>query len=143
MTDSYTKFNNNRKRSSESGYGVWKRSTTLETSNVLLPDKSVSTIFSCGGGKDSLVAMKLLEDIDEPYTVAQYSHSVYGEFEQQQELIDDLVEHTKARKQHKMTVIEDFLDSPTLSSHYKHKISTVYAPETPCGVFEMLPIMLA
>lgn len=106
-------------------------------------NKACKTLFSCGGGKDSLVAMKLLEQIKEPFAVAQYSHSVYGKFEQQQELIDDLVKHVNAAKQHRMMVIDDFLDSPTLSSHYKHKINTVCAPETPCGVFEMLPIMLA
>ncbi len=105
--------------------------------------KSRQTLFSCGGGKDSLVAMKLLETIGESFAVAQYSHSVYGKFEQQQELINDLVEHTGAKKQHRMIVLDDFLDSPTLSSHYKHKINTVCAPETPSGVFEMLPIMLA
>ncbi len=104
---------------------------------------SCSTLFSCGGGKDSLVAMKLLEAVDEPYAVAQYSHSVYGKYEQQQALIDDLVEHVHAKAQRRMMVIDDFLDSPTLSAHYKHKISTVCAPETPSGVFEMLPIMLA
>ncbi len=115
--------------------------TTEPTTAKLSGD--CQTLFSCGGGKDSLVAMKLLEEIEEPYAVAQYSHSVYGKYEQQQALIDDLVAHVHAKKQHRMMVIEDFLDSPTLSAHYKHKISTVCAPETPSGVFELLPIMLA
>lgn len=112
--------------------------------------KSVTTInrgktevlFSCGGGKDSLVSMKLLERAEIPYGVYQYSHSVYGQYQKQHALIDRLVEVCNPLKQHKMYVIDDFLDSPVLTEHYANKIKTLCAPETPCAVFESLPLML-
>ncbi len=60
-----------------------------ETTEIQRGD--VAMLFSCGGGKDSLVSMKLLERAGIPYGVSQYSHTVYGKHEKQHQLIDDLV----------------------------------------------------
>ena len=50
----------------------------------------------CGGGKDSLVGMRLLERAGIDYDAFIYSHSTYGRGEPQHRLVDRLVAHCRA-----------------------------------------------
>ena len=66
----------------------------------------------CGGGKDSLVSMKLLERAGIGYDTFVYSHSTYGRGKLQHDLIDGLVAHCTPRRVHRGWVIDDALDAP-------------------------------
>ncbi|HEY4033136.1 MAG TPA: hypothetical protein VGL94_04135 [Ktedonobacteraceae bacterium] len=111
-----------------------------ETTEIQIGD--IAMLFSCGGGKDSLVSMKLLERANIPYAVSQYSHSIYGRHEKQHQLIDHLVKDCHPVEQNRMYILDDFLDGPALRHHFAGKIKTLCAPETPCSIFEALPLML-
>jgi len=43
-----------------------------------VPEGEVELLAFCGGGKDSLVAMNLLERAGPPFATLAYSHSIYG-----------------------------------------------------------------
>src|SRR5262249_53407821 len=47
------------------------------------PDGPVELLAFCGGGKDSLVALKLLERAGLPFATLGYAHSIYGAAEPQ------------------------------------------------------------
>ncbi|MEC4806878.1 MAG: hypothetical protein SAJ12_02770 [Jaaginema sp. PMC 1079.18] len=98
-------------------------------------------LTGCGGGKDSIVAIKLLEEANLPYSTMQYSHSVYGKAETQHDLISEVVAETKPVKAHKISIFDDFLDFPFLSLYFPEN-SGITAPETPVSIFESLPLML-
>ncbi|MGH2534463.1 MAG: hypothetical protein ACRDJW_19520 [Thermomicrobiales bacterium] len=52
----------------------------------------VEALVFRGGGKDSLVAMRLLEEAGIPYASYAYAHSIYGRAETQHRLIDGLLD---------------------------------------------------
>ena len=103
---------------------------------------SNSTILAgCGGGKDSIVAMKLLEEADLPFASMQYSHSVYGKADLQHNLISGVLEHVTPTKKHKISIYDDFIDYPFLELYFPDN-SGITVPETPVSIFESLPIIL-
>ena len=52
----------------------------------------------CGGGKDSLVALKLLERAGLPFATLGYAHSIYGNAAHQHALLDRVAaRHARAR----------------------------------------------
>ncbi|MBP0030642.1 hypothetical protein [Roseofilum sp. Guam] len=107
---------------------------------VILGDNS-TILTGCGGGKDSVVAMKILEDAGLPFSSMQYSHSVYGKAELQHDLITEVVKETNPVKTHKISIIDDFLDFPLFPLYFPEN-SGITAPETPVSIFESLPLML-
>ncbi|HBR00456.1 MULTISPECIES: hypothetical protein [unclassified Roseofilum] len=110
------------------------------TSGTILGNNS-TILTGCGGGKDSVVAMKILEDAGLPFSSMQYSHSVYGKAELQHDLITEVVKETTPIKTHKISIIDDFLDFPLFPLYFP-KNSGIIAPETPVSIFESLPLML-
>lgn len=101
-----------------------------------------STILTgCGGGKDSIVAIKILEEANLPFATMQYSHSVYGKAELQHDLINEVVKETHPVKTHRISIIDDFLDFPLFPLYFPEN-SGITAPETPVSIFESLPLML-
>lgn len=97
----------------------------------------------CGGGKDSLVAMTILEEGGEGFDTLAYSHSVYGDHSRQHALIDSLVEASRARKRHRIWIHDDFLTSmPVLGLRPQPGVSTITAAETPTSAFASLPIAM-
>uniref|UniRef100_A0A1X7UAP5 7-cyano-7-deazaguanine synthase n=1 Tax=Amphimedon queenslandica TaxID=400682 RepID=A0A1X7UAP5_AMPQE len=96
----------------------------------------------CGGGKDSLVSMKLLEEIEESYSSLGYSHSLYGQASHQHQLIDDLVKHCSTKSHHHLTVLDEFLSSPIPESIPNTDVKSVKSSETFSALFEALPIAL-
>jgi len=101
------------------------------------------TLAFCGGGKDSLVALKLLERSGIPFASLQYSHSIYGPAGPQHALIDRLLDHCVPIVRRRMWIFDDFLDSPVLDLHPEWGIRTLTAAETPSSLFAALPLALA
>lgn len=98
-------------------------------------------LAACGGGKDSAVALKVLEDTDIPFASMQYSHSVYGKAAFQHELIAGVLEHMNPVQKHQISIYDDFTDYPLFDLYFP-EISGIIAPETPVSIFESLPLML-
>ena len=104
---------------------------------------NVNILAFCGGGKDSLVSVKLLEELELPYATFGYSHSIYGNAKHQHELIGKLCAETQTQKHHRQWIFGDFLDSPVLELYPEFKIETLTAAETPSSIFAVLPLILA
>ncbi len=101
-------------------------------------------LLFCGGGKDSLVAMKLLERAGIPYASLAYSSSVYGAAKPQLRLIDRLLDAGIPTRRHRQIVLDDFFDAPVLELYGEELgVQTVTAAETPGSIFATLPVLLA
>lgn len=109
---------------------------------ISTPLERPEVLASCGGGKDSLVSMKLLERGEIPYSTFAYSHSVYGSAKTQHALIDGLLDHCRPQARHRMWIFGDFLNSPVLELHPELGSQTIIAGETPSALFASLPVML-
>ncbi|MCA9697515.1 MAG: hypothetical protein KC431_08320, partial [Myxococcales bacterium] len=82
----------------------------------------------CGGGKDSLVSMKLLERAGIPFASLVYAASIYGQAGPQFALIDGLLDRGAARRRHRQIVLDDFFDAPVLSLYGEELgVSTITA----------------
>lgn len=98
----------------------------------------------CGGGKDSLVMMRLMERAGLPFSTYAYSSSVYGPAEPQERLLDGLLARCAGRARHSQRVLDDLFDAPVLALHgAEFGVSTLTAAETPSSVFGALPVALA
>ena len=100
-----------------------------------------TVLSGCGGGKDSVVAMKLLEQAGVPFSTLQYSHSIYGKADAQHDLIAKVVEEGAPLAAHRMSLYDDFLDYPLFPLYFPER-SGITAPETPTSIFESLLLML-
>ncbi len=101
------------------------------------------TLAFFGGGKDSLVAAKLLESIEHPYDSLVYASSIYGNLDKQHKFISVLLDLCNPKQQHRQWIFDDFLDSPVLELGPETKVKTLTAAETPSSIFASLPIVLA
>ncbi|MGK7942757.1 MAG: hypothetical protein AB4062_21885 [Crocosphaera sp.] len=106
---------------------------------ILGSNKTILT--GCGGGKDSIVAMKLLQEVEIPFASMQYSHTVYGKADLQHNLINQVLENVSLVEQHKISIFDDFIDFPFFDLYFPQN-SGITAPETPVSVFESLILML-
>ena len=105
------------------------------------PDPSV--LLFCGGGKDSLVAARILEEASVPYATYAYSHSTYGRPEPQHALIDGLLDHLTPTGRVRHWIFDDFLDVPVERLAPELGIRSLAAAETPSSLFGALPVALA
>jgi hypothetical protein len=96
-----------------------------------LPAGPVEVLAFCGGGKDSLVSLKLLERAGLPFATLAYAHSIYGNAARQHALIERVVGATTRTREERQWVIDDFMDAP---------IGRMHAAETPASVFAALPL---
>jgi UDP-N-acetyl-alpha-D-muramoyl-L-alanyl-L-glutamate epimerase len=103
----------------------------------------VDLLTFCGGGKDSLVCLRLLEQAGIPYATLQYASSVYGKLDQQHYLISELLDHCRPAVRHKLWLFDDFLDSPVVNLHTELGINSLTAAETPSSLFGAIPVALA
>lgn len=85
----------------------------------------------CGGGKDSLVALKLLERAGLPFATLGYSHSIYGNAAHQHALLEQVAASSARTRAERQYVIDDFMDAP---------VGPMHAAETPASVFAALPL---
>jgi hypothetical protein len=96
----------------------------------------------CGGGKDSLVSSRLLEHAGVAYDSFVYASSIYGDLAAQHRLIDGLVEHLGTSHVRRLSLFDDFLQSPVLALEDTGGVRTLTAAETPSSLFEALPLVL-
>ncbi len=99
-------------------------------------------LMLCGGGKDSLVSMKLLERAGIGYDAFVYSHSTYGPGERQHHLVDGLLAHCHPRRVHRAWVIDDAVDAPIAAAYSELGIRRVVAAETVSSYWTALPVAL-
>ena len=97
----------------------------------------------CGGGKDSLVALRLLERAGLPFATLGYAHSVYGPAEPQHSLLDRVGGATARVRAERLWIFDDFLDSPVARLRPALGVTSLLAAETPASVFAALPLALA
>ena len=102
----------------------------------------IDALVFCGGGKDSLVMLRLLEAAGMEYASLAYSHSIYGKAESQHRLTAGLLDETNPRRRHRQWVVEDFLDSPILEVRDDFDVRHIQAAETPASLFAALPLAL-
>ena len=101
------------------------------------------TLAFFGGGKDSLVAAKLLESIEQPYDSLVYASSIYGNLGSQHQQISRLLNFCNPDNRHRQWILDDFLDAPVVTLGPKSQSKTLTAAETPSSIFASLPIALA
>ena len=106
-------------------------------------DAPVELLAFCGGGKDSLVALKLLERAGLPFATLGYSHSIYGAAAPQHALLDRVGAASARVRAERQWVIDDLLDAPVARLRPALGVRYVLAAETPASVFAALPIALA
>lgn len=107
------------------------------------PDGPVELLAFCGGGKDSLVALKLLERAQLPFATLGYAHSIYGAAAPQHALLDRVGSVTARVRAERQWVIDDLLDAPVARLRPALGVKYLLAAETPASVFAALPLALA
>lgn len=110
--------------------------------SIVIETNTPQVLSFCGGGKDSLVAMQLLEQGSIEYASFAYSNSVYGKADLQHDLINQLLAHGKPSRQHALRVYDSFIDAPVLQLCPEYEIKEILAAETPSSLFAVLPVML-
>lgn len=118
-------------------------SSAVPAPATLGPGAAVDVLAFCGGGKDSLVALRLLERVGVPYASLAYSSSIYGRAEPQHELIASLLDHCRPLTRHRQWLYDDIMDSPVVALTPEAGVRTLIAGETPASIFEAIPIALA
>lgn len=108
---------------------------------TVLSGDNHTILAGCGGGKDSIVAMKIMQEADIPFASMQYSHSVYGKADLQHNLISGVLAHTTPIKSHLISIYDDFTDDPFFKLYFPDN-SGITVPETPVSIFESLFLML-
>ena len=108
-----------------------------------IPTGDLAHLAFCGGGKDSLVAAKLLERAGTPFATLGYSHSIYGAAEPQHALIERVAAVTASVRHERQWVIDDLLDAPIARLRPAWGIKYILAAETPASIFATLPLALA
>jgi len=108
-----------------------------------VPDGPVELLAFCGGGKDSLVALRLLERAGLPFSTLAYSHSIYGRAEPQHALIEQVAGATGRARGERQWIVDDLMDSPVIELRPDLGARSLLAAETPASVFAALPLALA
>jgi hypothetical protein len=100
-------------------------------------------LLFCGGGKDSLVTMKLFERAGLPFASFAYASSHYGLAEPQLRLIDRLLDRAAGGPRERQIVIDDLAGAPVIELFGEALgVRTITAAETPSSIFGALPILL-
>ncbi len=120
-----------------------EETVSIRSAGEVSEDRPARSLAFCGGGKDSLLTLRLLEDAGEPYDTLVYSYSVYGQHPHQHELVEGLLGHFSGGRRHRIWIFDDFLPSPVLDCSPELGIRTLCAAETPSSVFAALPVALA
>lgn len=121
---------------------VCDRTQFTDSSPARIGGDNETILTGCGGGKDSILMMKMLESSDLPFASLQMAHSVYGQADLQHKLIGDTLKNVRPQRQHQFTVFDDFVDEVWLEQYFPH-LAGITIPETPVFIFEAIPIMMA
>lgn len=98
-----------------------------------------------GGGKDSVVSLRLLQRAGIPCDTLVYSSSAYGCAEKQHALCNTLLDalDRPADQRRRIWSYDDLVDSPVARLMPHHDPLPLTAAETPASVFAALPLVLA
>ena len=96
----------------------------------------------CGGGKDSLVSMRLLERAGVDFDAFVYSYSTYGRGQAQHLLVDAMVAHCRPGRVHRAWILDDSVDAPISAAYPQLGISRIVAAETVSSSSTALPVAL-
>ena len=99
-------------------------------SPIAIETGAVDTLCFCGGGKDSLAAMKLFESAGLGFSSYSYSHPAYGAPATQLALIESLLDSNRPERRHWVEIETDRISDGGLCA------------ETPISIFGALPIAL-
>ena len=104
----------------------------------------VESIQYCGGGKDGLLGMKLLESANTPFASFSYSISQYGSARDQFERVQPVLQRCKPVKSHFVMITDAFLDIPLDTSDQWFKKLNVKSRSDAAltELFSILPVML-
>ena len=114
------------------------------------PSKTSTILVSNGGGKDSFLVCKLLEEADIPISIFQHARSEYGRFDHQHSIQKQHIRHLNRdniRHQHDISVIDDFTEG-TVMALLNPRLFGGAPKGYPCQVgwpemiFEALPFVL-
>src|SRR5690606_21285781 len=108
---------------------------------IALEPGDIDVLAFCGGGKDSLVMLGLLERGGVPYASLAYASSSYGRSGPQHALIDRLLDARAPVRRHRQWVLDDFMEAPVLA--LAPGVRSLTAAETPSSVLAALPLALA
>jgi hypothetical protein len=137
-------------------WGVWRYENDLpayrlprpsgrppsSTVTIEIGDGRPKLLMLCGGGKDSLASMKLLERAEIDYETFVYSHSTYGRGQFQHDLIDRLIAHCEPRRVHRAWVLDDAVDAPIAAAYGDLGVRRIVAAETVSSYWTALPVAL-
>ena len=106
-------------------------------------------VLACnGGGKDSFVMMRMLEDAGYEYDSYQWARTEYGKLRAQHDLMDLNASPLNPSNTHRISVYDDFTDG-VFSNLYWPEVGGESATGNPCqvgtpeGMFEAVPVCLA
>lgn len=114
---------------------ISSRAVSLQSTN-----KFGEALVSCGGGKDSLLCMQLMNKSNISFSTIQYSHTIYGEANHQNKMIQTLSEACNSKHTHTLNNYETFMNEEILKDY--QSIKTLCNAETPNGVFQCIPLCL-
>ena len=138
-------------------WGVWRYENDLPDYRLSRPERSACpaapapitmdasgdrVLLLCGGGKDSLASMELLEGAGIDYETFVYAHSVYGPADHQHELIERLVARRSPQGRHLGWVVDDAMDAPLTAAYPELGIRRIVAAETVSSYWTALPVAL-
>ena len=104
-------------------------------------------LLFCGGGKDSLVAMRTLDRHKITYGAFAYTHTTYGDHQHQLMLLENQIRKTGAVDIHIQNIHDDFMNIsqhsfPSSGEPQNTKSHDIVHAETPCSIFASLPVIL-
>lgn len=114
-----------------------------EKESVSVEPGPVEILVLSGGGKDSLVAMKLLERAGLSFASHSYACTAYGDLLQQHSLSERLLAFTTASRCHRLSIFDDFFEQPSAELCQKYGVRSFVTAETPSSIFAVLPIVLS
>lgn len=136
------------KKSGYSGPQLVSHKPLGKSRPIALPKRQETLLFGNGGGKDSLVSMKMLDEGGIPYASYQWARTEYGSLRNQHRLMSQVVKHTHPAAIEKLSIFDDFTDA-TFLNIYHSDIKGEVAQGNPCqvgmpeGLFEGLLLCVA
>ncbi len=99
----------------------------------------VETLCFCGGGKDSLAAMKLFESAGLAFSSHSYSHPTYGAHAMQFELIESVLDSSNPERRHRLEIENNWAAG---AGNTHSAFESPLCAETPISIFGALPVAL-
>lgn len=116
---------------------------TPSHSSIVLSGAGVATLAFCGGGKDSLLSMRLLEAGGIPFSSFSYSRTCYGSQDQQHRLMSGLASTSSATRHHRLWINDSFHHFCKQRYAAGAVVGGITEAETPLSVAAALPYALA